>query len=260
MCYTPRATETDAFLADLRTLNPTLLRDSIYECHRASKSAGMPEGTSKRDLIHAVYTRKVKELASLYPFIFTTENALRSVAHEAYSNTFRDPYWWRDILDCVARQKGADHYTTRGDGKKRLRKTPVNPAFIRECIDAAESFAPRQTNRLSNPDCPPTRFYEELTIWQLFNVIISDLSLCPVGKLKRIDLENSKRTICDTRNEVFHGRPVKNRSSLLKACDLILNSLGFHMGDFDERLRTTSFARQTPSRMRTTQHLIPPLQ
>lgn len=67
LSYTPNYNETDQFRTDLRTLNHTLLRDSIKECVEAAKTPQAAPNSTKRRLIHHVYHRKVKELASLYP-------------------------------------------------------------------------------------------------------------------------------------------------------------------------------------------------
>ena len=258
LCYTPSSTETHEFLADLRTMNHTLLRDSIQECQKAKKEAGAPEGLPKRHLIHMVYTRKVKELASLYPFLFATENALRAIAHEAYRVNFKDAFWWQEILDAAQRGHGAGHYLTKGDGKKRFKKQPVNSAFLTACFFGAGELSPKQKKKLQEENCPSTRFYDELTIRHLFNLIFADMSLCPVGNLKKDQFKTHMTTICDARNEVFHGRPIKNRSSLYSACEIILDAACFHMGEFDEALRTTTYTRLTPSRKRNAKHVLPP--
>ena len=62
LSYTPSSTETHEFYADLRTMNHTLLRDAIAECQAAKKEDDAPADITKRQLIHSVYTRKVKEL------------------------------------------------------------------------------------------------------------------------------------------------------------------------------------------------------
>jgi hypothetical protein len=258
LCYTPSSTETHEFFADLRTMNHTLLRDSIQECQQAKKEEGAPAGLPKRHLIHMVYTRKVKELASLYPFLFATENALRAIAHEAYHNNFKDAFWWREVLNAADHGKNAGHYPTKGDGKKRIQKQPVNPSFLTECFYGVSQLSQRQKKKLQDVNCPSTQFYDELTIRHLFNLILSDLSVCPVGNLKKEQFKTHMTTICDARNEVFHGRPIKNRSSLYGACEIILDAACFHMGDFDEALRTTTYTRLTPSRKRNPKHLLPP--
>ncbi|WP_150120290.1 hypothetical protein [Sulfitobacter sp. HI0021] len=258
LCYTPKYTETDEFHADLRTLNHTLFRDAIRECHNGKKEEHVEGAPSKRQLIHMVYTRKVKELASLYPFLFATENALRAIAHESYHRAFKDPYWWRDIIRAHTHEKTENDFPLKGDGKKRVRKHPVNPSFLAECFFAATQLGPRQIKALDAPACSSIRFYEELSIRHLFKIMHSDYVLCTVGTLKRQQFKEHMITICDARNEVFHGRPIKNRSTLFSACEAILDAAGLHMGDFDKALQVTTYTRQTPSMKRSKRHLLPP--
>lgn len=258
LCYTPGTAETDGFRADLRTLNHTLLHDSIQECQQAEKVKDAAKTVPKRQLIHQVYTRKVKELAALYPFLFATENALRAIASESYSQLFKDPFWWRDITLAVSAGRTDAYFTAKGDGKKRVRKVPVNPSFVSSCFYAAEKFTPKQMGILAHVDCPSTKFYDEMTIRNLFNLIDADLSLCPIGGLQRKQFKNHMMIICDARNEVFHGNPIKNRSSLFTACETVLDAACFHLGDFDEALRNATYTRQTPSKKRNDKHLLPP--
>ncbi|MCF7699951.1 hypothetical protein [Loktanella sp. M215] len=258
LCYTPGTAETDEFRADLRTLNHTLLRDSIQECHQAEKEKDTANAGSKRHLIHQAYTRKVKELAALYPFLFATENALRAIASESYSQLFKDAYWWRDILSAVKAGQTEAHFLAKGDGKKRVRNIPVNSAFVSACFFATTKFSVKQMRTLEDAECPSTKFYDEMTIRHLFNLIDADLSLCPIGNLQRQQFKNHMMIICDARNEVFHGNPIKNRSSLFTACEIVLDAACFHLGDFDEALRNATYTRQTPSKRRNAKHLLPP--
>ena len=98
LSYTPNYNETDQFRTDLRTLNHTLLRDSIKECVEASKTPQAAPNNTKRLAIHHVYCRKVKELASMYPYLFSVESALRSTATELYNRAFANPRWWLCLL------------------------------------------------------------------------------------------------------------------------------------------------------------------
>lgn len=258
LCYTPSSTETHEFFADLRTLNHTLLRDSIRECHHAKKEDSVQGAPSKRHLIHMVYTRKIKELASLYPFLFATENALRAIAHETYHQAFKDPYWWRILTSAVSKGKTEADFLKQGDGLKRIRDHSVNPLFISECFFAVNQLSKRQMKALENKGCSSIRFFEELSIRHLFNIIHADYGLCSVGELQKGQFKAHMITICDARNEIFHGRPIKNRSKLYSACETILDAVDFFIGDFDEALRQTTYTRQIPSMKRDKRHLLPP--
>ena len=128
-----------------------------------------------------------KELASLYPFLFATENALRSIASESYQKAFGDAYWWRVITNAAAEGKDANDFPLQADSKKRIRSTAVNPVFLKECFFGVKMFSGKQRAKLEHAACSAICFYEELTIRHLFNLIYADLSICPIGDLNRSD-------------------------------------------------------------------------
>ncbi|SEI11698.1 hypothetical protein SAMN05216228_101332 [Rhizobium tibeticum] len=45
-------------------------------------------------MIHRIYTRKVEEFSSFYPFVFAVENALRSVLADYLEERFGRMDWW----------------------------------------------------------------------------------------------------------------------------------------------------------------------
>lgn len=257
--YTPTYAETDRFKSDLRTLNHTLLRDSLLECTNSGKlNAGTPPQT-KRQRLHGVYTRKVKELASMYPFLFSVENALRTVAAERYASVFKNPFWWRVFTTAYAANKDEHTFHTGKDGKKSVHTVPVNPAFIREVLYGVGEMPSRKRDKLDEHGTVVSQFYEALTLRQLAKIISADWTISSLGHLKKRDFETHIRTICDARNELFHGNPIKNRTTVFTACERILDSIDVHMGDFDEALRVTSYVRLTPTIGREERHCIPPL-
>ncbi len=260
LSYTPSYAETEQFRADLRILNNTLLHDSIKECQKSQKA---PQGASqgqKRILIHSVYTRKVKELAALYPFIFQVENALRGYTGERLSTAFTDAYWWRILLDAVSSGRTDAYFVVGADGKKRLRGVPVNPAFIRETMFGINAMSSSQQNVLGNGACRAGQFFEELTLRSLAKIVQADWKLCGLSRLHKSDFNTHMATILEARNELFHGNPIKNRSSVITACERVLDSVEFHLGTFDAALGNTVYTRPAPSVPRGPRHLTPPLQ
>lgn len=259
LSYTPNYAETEQFRTDLRTMNHTLLRDSIEECLQARKAPGEVPAQTKRQLMHDVYTRKIKELASLYPFLFAVENALRSVAAERYTESFKNPFWWRVFHNFILNGKGASDFKVNQDGKKRVHNTPVNPAFVKEVFISIERMSQSQRNILSDASCTSMAFYEEITLRNLANIISADWLLCPLAGLKKSDFNSHISTICNARNEIFHSNPIKNRATVFTACERILDSVDVHLGDFDQRVRHVSYTRPSPSIRRNSRHCIPPL-
>lgn len=258
LSYTPNYNETDQFRSDLRTLNHTLLRDSIKECVEATKTPQAAPNSTKRRAIHHVYHRKVKELASLYPYLFYVESALRSTATELYSNAFTNPRWWLDFL--IAHGKGHDekHFKKAPSSKRSVAGTDVTSAFIKNVLFSIENMSKRQRSFLGSQDCPDDQFLAEITLGNLFNIMEADWGLCPLGSLNKTDFRTHMVTIRDARNEVFHGNPIKNRTSVFKACERILDAVNVHIGDLDVVLKNTNFQRPASTIPRTARHCIPP--
>lgn len=258
LSYTPNYSETERFRSDLRTLNHTLLRDSILECTKSGK-VDKPNRASKRQLMHSVYTRKVKELASMYPFLFTVENALRAVAAERYASVFKTPFWWKVFTRAYEEGRDEGEFPLDLKGKKNVHTVPVNPAFIKTVLSSVSEMPDRKRRALDTPETSASQFYETLTLRQLTDIISSDWSISSLGKLKKKDFERHVRAICEARNELFHGNPIKNRGTVFTACERILDSIDVHMGDLDEALKATSYVRPSASIPRVERHCIPPL-
>jgi len=239
-------------------MNHTLLHDSIRECQEADKAPADATSRAKRRLIHEVYTRKVKELAALYPFLFVLENGLRGFAAERLYTAFNNVFWWQVFLDAVRRGLDENHFPTQADGKKLIHNVSVNPAFVKEVMYGIKTMSRSQQAELLKPGVPAGRFYEELTLKSLANIIQADWVICPVGSLKKGDFKAHMKTIGDVRNELFHGNPIKKRASLIVACERILDSLDFHLGSFDIAIGATAYTRPTPSVPRSQRHVIPP--
>lgn len=258
LSYTPNYNETDQFRTDLRALNHTLLRDSIKECVEASKTPQAAPNNTKRHAIHHVYCRKVKELASLYPYLFSVESALRSTATELYNRAFENPRWWLVFL--ATHQNGHDekHFPKAPGGKRSIAGIDVTSAFIKNVLFSLESMSARQMAALADHNCPDDQFLAELTLRNLFNIMEADWGLCPLGSLNKTDFRTHMVTICDARNEVFHGNPIKNRTGVFKACERILDAVNVHVGALDVALKDTIFQRPTPTIPRSVRHCIPP--
>ncbi|EJL50524.1 hypothetical protein PMI09_05021 [Rhizobium sp. CF122] len=62
------------------------------------------------------------------------------------------------------------------------------------------------------------------------------------------------RVIKETRNELFHSNPIKDRKKIIEACERILSGLQFHLGDYDHDLGAAQYVRvpATVARARAT--------
>ena len=263
--YTPSYAETEQLHSDLRTMNHTLLRDAILECEKAKKLPATALKGEKRKAFHEVYARKVKELAALYPLLFSVENALRSYAFEVYTEAFGSDFWWKIFLPTVPN----DHSTKKKEtdfplgGKnnqfKFIRAVQVNPAFISQmlfCIN--ESLTQKNLKLLCSDLAGSDDFYKSLTFSGISDLISSDFNLCPIGNLKKKDFSDHCTVLRKARNEIFHGNPIKDRKLVYTASERILDALNIHLGDFDEVLKNTSYTRFKPTIPRTGRHCAPP--
>lgn len=268
LSYTPTYAETEQLRTDLRTMNHTLIRDAVLECQKSKKVPAEAQRGEKRRAMHAVYTRKVKELASLYPFLFSVENALRSFASEVYTSKFDSGFWWRDFLpedpdNKKHTKKTRGNFATEmsaGAQKKRVSGQLVNITFVDEVLYSINnSMSPTQLKSLYDGGIASSIFYQNLTFRGLCGIIQSDFMLCPVGELKKKEFQDHASNLRIARNEIFHGNPIKDRKLVYTASERILDSVSIHLGDLDEALRMTSYARFKSNVPRTDRHCIPPV-
>lgn len=264
LSFTPKPTEVDLFYADIRTLNTTLLHDAIEECLETQKlSRGGAE--QQRAEIYRVYIRKTKELASLYPFIFAVESALRSAAAEHYPNVFRSSDWWTVIRDKYNEGGSARDFQKDKNGKMNIRGIKVNPAFIKSLFSSIEKIGKKNSHFIQGND-NTDELYSCITLNDLCKIIHSDweiskgmfYSYISDGNIldKKYFIDNTNNII-KTRNELFHSNPVKERAKIYRSCEKILDTLGFHIGTYDENLRQSQYIRTTPEINICNRHIIP---
>lgn len=256
---TPTPRVVDALLADLTVMNRTLLSDAIMEAE-----ASLPAGhkllyTEKRLLIHEIYTRKMKEIASLYPVLFCVENALRSALSVRLTTLFDRRDWWIVIRDAITAGK------THKDFKHICGKK-CSPAFIREVFFIISTMMNGPSAaRLNSPSPSDDLFYSLLTLGQLTNLIKSDWSLArPMFApqhmapwIGQTPFKTRMKTLKEARDAVFHSNPIRNRTSIMKVADEVLDALSIHLGDWDSDLKNTSYSRTRLSRPRDDRHILP---
>ena len=68
---------------------------------------------------------------------------------------------------------------------------------------------------------------------------------------------DTMRVINETRIELFHSNPIKDRKKIVEACERILNGLQFHLGDYDHDLGTAQYVRVPATVARAPRHVIP---
>ncbi len=263
--FTPRAADTDLFRADMRILNQTLLRDSIKECHAVSKGTQLP-GMAQRTEIHRVYSRKTKELAALYPFVFSVENALRHTAAEFYSEAFNDDAWWAVIRNAISAGHDEKHFKVDPQGKKNIKGVAVTPKFIKQLFYGFNNMSASQRRIMQRTDVID-EMYLCLSLRSLCNIIEADWNLSRNmfvsnnalgGELRKQDMSNWFNILITARNELFHCNPLGDISKISRACESILDKLGFHLGEFDNQLREIQVTRTPTNTLRSAYHLVPP--
>jgi hypothetical protein len=264
LSFTPVPRQVALFEADICTLNSTLLNDSIRECLASHKLAGH-EQMRQRTEIHRVYTRKTKELAALYPFVFATESALRSRAAECYGNIFGRRDWWHPIRDAHKAGRMADSFRVAKGGKKQIRGTSVSSKFVHELFYAFQNMSARQQTKLDGAD-KIDEFFGCLGFRNLWNIVESDWDIGREVFLNDTQLKltlnkgmvsPSVRVLVDARNELFHSNPIKDRTKVYRACERILSYMAVHLGDFDEDLAMAKFVRTKPDIVRAAHHVVP---
>lgn len=258
LTYTPGARDIDLLNADLRALNPTLLADAVKEATAARRHSPVPPGRQRR-AVHQIYVRKVKELSSLYPFVFAVENGLRSALADNSTTKFGRVDWWTLIRDGLASGKNHTAFP-------HIATVPVSSAFVQAVFQAFNNMSnPAHQANVAGPD-RTDEFYYTLSLGDLWTILRTDWALTrgmfcsdrDMGlKFDKKAFNDTMRVIKDARNEIFHSNPIKNRSKVVEACERILNGLNFHLGDFDADLGAAQAGRAVPTVLRTARHLVP---
>jgi hypothetical protein len=242
----------------MRTLNPTLLRDAIREGMGARKLQGTP-AQEQRKLLHQIYTRKIKEFSSVYPFVFGVENGMRSALADHLEGVFGRINWWIVIRDAVRAGTQPSAFT-------RIQGTPVSQNFLKSVFRVFETMAnPNHVRSVEGPDKTDEFFYC-LSLGELWNITGAEWRLtrgmfCSDGDLGfKLDLNrfnNTMRLIKDARNELFHCNPIRNRAQIVQACEEILDGLNVHLGDYDADLAAAIYTRIPATVARLRRHHIP---
>jgi len=258
LTFLPQPKEVNRFETDMRTLNPTLLRDAIREGVQARKLQSVPAEDQRR-LIHQIYVRKVKEFSSIYPFVFAVENSLRSVLADHLAVKFGQMDWWTLIRDARAAGKTYKNFPN-------IRNVPVSAAFVKAIWWAFDNMTnPLHIQSVAGPD-KTDEFYYCLSLGELWNILKSDWSLMrdmfctdqELGfKLDRTLFDDTMRVIKEARNELYHSNPIKDRTKVVGACERILNCLNVHLGDYDADLGAAQYVRVAATVARAPRHIIP---
>lgn len=258
LTFVPTPQQVDEFRIDMRTLNPTLLRDAIREGVQVRALQTIPTH-KQRLVIHRIYTRKMKEFSSIYPFVFGVENALRSVLADYLEETFGRMDWWALIRD--GRLNGLD-YTAFPS----IRNVPVNAGFVKAVWRVFDNMKNPQHIASVTGANKSDEFYYCLTLGELWSIMQADWVLIRPMFASDADLGfaftktmfmDTMRIIKETRNELFHSNPIKDRRKIVEGCERILNGLQFHLGDYDSDLGSAAYVRVPASVLRAPRHVIP---
>ncbi|WP_155905058.1 hypothetical protein [Methylopila sp. M107] len=242
----------------MRTLNPTLLRDSIREAVAARNIKQCPP-TQQRRIIHSVYNRKIKEFSSIYPFIFAVENGIRSVLADYTGERLGRMDWWTLVRDAKGRGKSPGDLT-------HINGTQVPAGFIKAVWGAIDRITNPIAVRKINGADRVDEFYYCLTLGDMWSIVDSHWPFmrdmfCPDNELgyslNKTAFNNTMRVIKEARNELFHSNPIKDRRVVVDACERLLDAMQFHLGDYDLDLSEIRYARIPPTITRQGRHAIP---
>ncbi|AML51077.1 hypothetical protein [Falsihalocynthiibacter arcticus] len=221
---------------------------------------------AQRTEIHRVYTRKTKELASLYPFVFSVENALRHSAAEHYSNVFGGNAWWTIIRDAVDNGKDESDFSPNRAGNKTIKGTAVTPKFVKQLFYNFSNLSSSQRRSIQGANVVD-EIYFCFPLGGLVYLIEADWNLsrgifCGDEQLNqplnKRDMLNWFRILLAARNELFHSKAIGDLAKVSRACEAILDKLGFHLGDFDDCLAATQCKRTSSVTARASRHVVPP--
>lgn len=258
LTFTPGCRDRELFDADMRSMNPALLADALREGIALHKRRVQPTQDQRRS-IHQIYARKVKELSSLYPFIFAVENGLRSALADRSAAKFGRVDWWVLIRD--ARAIGLDHTSF-----PRIGTTTVNSGFVQAVFRAFETMTnPLHIHSIAGNE-RSDEFYYTLSLGDLWTILRHDWEMTrtmfcsdkELGmKLTFTAFNDTMRVIKDARNDIYHSNPTSHRTQVVEACERLLNGLNVHLGDYDADIGAAQARRVPATVKRSARHLVP---
>jgi hypothetical protein len=269
--FTPNSRDLRNFELDMKTLNPPMLRDAIAEAIKAKKVDTIYY-TDQRRAIHEIYTRKIKEFSSIYPFFFTVENALRSCLADHLERFFGRMDWWVIIRDAIVNGDGPETFNDETvemfeEPRSIIRGKKVTPALVALIFKTINDLRENSSfaSKISGDD-KSDEFYYCLTLGQIWKIIdvgwtiirpmfCDDASLTHM--LTRKIFNDWMRVIKDARNDLFHSNPIRNRIIVISCAEKLMNCLDFHLGDFDIALGDVQYVRPQPGVRREKRHGLP---
>lgn len=255
--FTPTAGDRDAFDADIVRLHPTLLYDAMQEAKEGRALAGLPT-REYRSVIHGIYNRKVKELASLYPFLFTLENALRARLAAEMERRYETKTWWRLVE--------AELRAGQNPSTMQLVTLTVHRGFITQLAKMVKEVEGEKMNRAKLKDIHDgMTFLCEMNFgqirylikegWQFFEPIFRP-SAPSLKNLTKPEFLNTSQIIRDARNELHHHNPIRERQKVVSACEMLLDYLNYHLESLDRDIRTQQYGRPSFSVKCEARHMV----
>lgn len=243
---TPRPSEYHPLLTDFGRYHPELYRDSIAEAIGAEINGVLaPNQARTREAVIRIYNRKTKEMAALYPFLFSVEGALRSQLATALCGLFQDDRWWVGYCQAIAR--GDDPTIVQEINTVSVPGAAFSRA-VAKIIDTIDSGSGmRAIDRAGGFE-----FLTGATFGQLRYVVANcwtHLRQLFIGKrggpaqIVKTDFLDLTKVILDVRNDLYHHRPVSNQQTFFDACERILDHFDHHVGAFDQALSRSVYVR-----------------
>jgi hypothetical protein len=168
--------------------------------------------------------------------------------------------WWVVVREAIIVGQDHTHFAN-------ICGRPTTQEFIKQAFFTIEKLldVSQLARKIMGTDLTD-EFYYCLTIGELARLMITDWTLirqmfrddATIGY--RLDLNAFKTNmtlIRDARNELFHSNPIKNRKAVFEVSERILNSLDFHLGDYDCDLRDAQFTRISATVIRMERHYLP---
>ncbi|TIR76429.1 MAG: hypothetical protein E5X15_18075 [Mesorhizobium sp.] len=239
--HTPTARGTDSLMADLRRFNPELLRDSLVELLSSSVHT---EGT--REEISSVYTRKLKEMAALYPLLFHVENALRARLSLEIFDRFGIDQWWVPILKAI--RSGNPAHSVKQIGTVPItRYFAVRVGHIVESVEGTRDGPAKLDQMTCGSQLLAESTFGELRYlvsnsWTDFQHIFRG-SRGVIKAITKLEFSALSKVIVDVRNDLYHHRPISDRQTFVNVCEILADHLESHLGSLDTAMANATYVR-----------------
>ncbi|MDV7142176.1 hypothetical protein R3X27_05740 [Tropicimonas sp. TH_r6] len=170
---------------------------------------------------------------------------------------------WENTLKIFGLRKTAN---VDQSGLNNICGMPISRDFIKQVFFTIDRVLHSPSKgKLIDPDSED-QIFARMTLGDLSRLMVTGWRKCrgvfrPDNELgfalDKSAFQTRIKLVRDARNEVFHSNPIRNRTKVFAAAEVLLDALDIHLGDFDADLKSSTYVRAPAATSRTDRHRIP---